>query len=85
MLSFSSEYFLSSCVCKTLQIRIYRTVPILHVALYWCETCSVTLREMCKIKELRLFGPNTEYFITDNITTWLTTNVCHWPGSPISQ
>jgi hypothetical protein len=36
---------------KNIKIKIYRTV-ILTVALYWCETCSLTLKEE---RTLRLF------------------------------
>ena len=36
---------------KTIKIKIYRTV-ILTVALYWCETCSLTLKEE---RTLRVF------------------------------
>jgi len=39
----------SSLLAKTVQIKIYRTI-ILPVALYECETWSLTLRKECRLR-----------------------------------
>jgi len=52
----------SSLLSKNLKIKLYRTI-ILPVALYGCETWSLTLREECRRRMLenrvlrRIFGP----------------------------
>jgi hypothetical protein len=41
----SDQKLLSSRLrCKIIKVKIYRII-ILPVVLYWCETCSLTLRE----------------------------------------
>ena len=55
----------SSLLSKTLKIKIYRTI-ILHVALYGCETWSLTLREERRLRVFenrvlrRVFGPKRD-------------------------
>jgi len=50
---------------KNLNIKIYRTI-ILPVALYGCETSSLTLREECRLRVFenrvlrRVFGPKRD-------------------------
>ena len=50
---------------KNLKINIYRTI-ILHVALYGCETWSLTLREERRLRVFenrvlrRVFGPKRD-------------------------
>jgi len=50
---------------KNLKIEIYRTI-ILPVALYGCETCSLTLREERKLRVFenmvlrKIFGPRRD-------------------------
>jgi hypothetical protein len=46
----------SHLLSKNIKIRIYKTI-ILPVALYGCETCSLTLREK---HGLGVFEPNRE-------------------------
>ena len=54
-----------SLLSKTLKIKIYRTI-ILHVALYGCETWSLTLREERRLRVFenrvlrRVFGPKRD-------------------------
>jgi len=38
-----------SLLSKNLKIKIYRTI-ILPVVLYGCETCSLILREECRLR-----------------------------------
>jgi hypothetical protein len=51
----------SSLLSKNVQIKIYRTI-ILPVVLYGCESCSLTLREECRLRVFenrvlrRIFG-----------------------------
>jgi hypothetical protein len=60
---------LSSRLSKNVKIRIYRTV-ILPVVLYGCETLSLTLREVHRLRVFenrvlrRIFGPKR-----DEVTT----------------
>ena len=55
----------SSLLSKTLKIKIYRTM-ILPVALYGCETWSLTLREERRLRVFesrvlrRVFGPKRD-------------------------
>ena len=42
--------FSSRLFSKNLKIKIHKTITILPVVLYDCETWSVTLREECKIR-----------------------------------
>jgi len=51
LLSFGAEFLSSSLLSKNLKIKIYRTI-ILPVVLYGCETWSLTLRE---VRRLRVF------------------------------
>jgi len=50
---------------KNLKIKMYRTI-ILPVVLYGCETCSLTLREECRLRVFenrvlrRAFGPKRD-------------------------
>jgi hypothetical protein len=50
---------------KNLKIKVYRTI-ILPMALYWCETWSLTLREECRLRVFenrvlrRVFGPKRD-------------------------
>jgi hypothetical protein len=62
----SLQNLLSSClIYKKLKIRIYKTV-ILPVVLYGCETWSLTLREVQRLRVFenrvlrRIFGPKRE-------------------------
>ena len=65
MLIFGAESLSSSLLSKNLKIRIYRTI-ILPTVFYGCETCSVTLREVCRLRvcenrTLRgIFGPKRD-------------------------
>ena len=55
----------SRLLSKNLKMKIYRTI-ILPVALYGCETWSLTLRELRKLKVFenmvlrRIFGPRRD-------------------------
>jgi len=49
----------SSLLSKNLKIKIYRTIILLFV-LYGCETWSLTLREECRLRLLRIFGPKRD-------------------------
>jgi len=55
----------SSLLAKNLKIKIYRTI-ILLVALYGCETWSLTLRDECRLRVFenrvlrRIFGPKRD-------------------------
>jgi hypothetical protein len=54
----------SHLLSKNIKIRIYKTI-ILPVALYGCETWSLTLREGHRLRVfenrlLRIFGPKTK-------------------------
>jgi hypothetical protein len=55
----------SSLVSKNVKIKIYRTI-ILPVVLYGCETWSLTLREVCRLRVFenrvlrRIFGPKKD-------------------------
>jgi hypothetical protein len=55
----------SSLLTKTVNIKIYRTI-ILPVVSYGCETCSITLREECRLRFFesrvlrRIFGPKRD-------------------------
>jgi hypothetical protein len=44
---------------KNFQFKIYRII-ILPVVLYGCETWSLTLREECRLRVLRIFGPKRD-------------------------
>ena len=50
---------------KNLKIKIYRTI-ILPVVLYGCETWSLTLREVCRLRVFenrvlrKVFGPKRD-------------------------
>jgi hypothetical protein len=62
----SVQNLLSSCLLsKYIKIRIYKTI-ILHVALYGCETWSLTLREEHRLRVFenrvfrRIFLPNRD-------------------------
>jgi hypothetical protein len=50
---------------KNLKIKIYRTI-IIPVVVYGCETCSLTLREECRLRVFenrvlrRIFGPKRD-------------------------
>jgi hypothetical protein len=46
----------SRLLSKNVKIRIYESI-ILPVALYGCETWSLTLREEHRLRVLRIFGP----------------------------
>ena len=66
MPSFGAESFLSSrLLSKNIKIKIYRTI-ILPVALYGCETWSLTLQEESKLRVFenmvlrRIFGPRRD-------------------------
>jgi len=65
LLSFGAEYFVFQLLSKNLKIKIYRTI-ILPVVMYWCETWSLTLREITKLRVFenmvlrRIFGPRSE-------------------------
>jgi hypothetical protein len=63
---YSVQNLLSSClISKNLKIKIYKTV-ILPVVLYGCETWSLTLREVHRLRVYenrvlrRIFGPKSE-------------------------
>jgi hypothetical protein len=55
----------SSLLSKNVKIKIYRTI-ILPVALYGCESWSLTLREECRLRVFennvlrRIFGPKRD-------------------------
>jgi len=49
--SFSAKFLSSSLLSKNIKIKTYRTL-ILPVVLYGCETWSLTLR---KVRRLRVF------------------------------
>jgi hypothetical protein len=55
----------SRLLSKNIKIRIYKIV-ILPVALYHCETCSLTLKEEHRLGAFenrvlrRIFGPKTD-------------------------
>ena len=55
----------SGLLCKNLKIIIYKTI-ILPVVLYGCETWSLTLREVCRLRVFenrilrRIFGPKRD-------------------------
>jgi predicted ABC-class ATPase len=59
----------SRLLSKNLKIRIYKTI-ILPVALYWCETWSLKLREEHRLRVFenrvlrRIFGPKREDEVT---------------------
>jgi hypothetical protein len=65
LLSFSPKSFVFPSYIKNLKINIYKTV-ILPVALYGCETWSLTLREEHRLRVFenrmlrRIFGPKRE-------------------------
>ena len=54
-----------SLLTKNINIKTYRSI-ILPVILYGCETCSLTLREECRLMLLenrvlrRIFGPRRD-------------------------
>jgi hypothetical protein len=60
--SFGAASFAFSLLSKNLKIKIYKTI-ILLVALYACETWSLTLREEYRLRVFengmlrRVFGP----------------------------
>jgi len=62
LLSFGAESFISSFLSKNLKIKAYRTI-ILPVALYGCETWSLTVWEERRLRVFenrllrRIFGP----------------------------
>ena len=58
---YSVQNLLSSrLLSKNLKIKIYRTI-ILPAVLYGCETCSLTLREECRLRVLRrVLGPKRD-------------------------
>jgi len=64
-LSFGAEYFVFQFATQNIKIKIYRTI-ILPVALYGCETWSLTLREERRLRLFenrvfrRLFGPKRD-------------------------
>jgi hypothetical protein len=39
----------SSLLSRSVKVKIYRTI-ILSVVLYSCESCSLTLREECRLR-----------------------------------
>jgi hypothetical protein len=55
----------SSLLSKNVKIKIYGTI-ILPVVLYGCESCSLTLREECRLRVFenrvlrRIFGPKRD-------------------------
>jgi len=54
----------SSLLSKNLKIKIYRTI-ILPVVLYGCETWSLTLKDLRRVRVfenrvLRIFGPKRD-------------------------
>jgi len=63
---YSVQNLLSSrLLSKNLKIKIYRTIILLVVVLYWCETWSLTLREERKLRVfenmvLRIFRPRRD-------------------------
>ena len=65
LLSFGAQPLSSRLLPKNLKIKIYRTI-ILPIALYGCETWSLTLREerMLRVFEnmvlRRIFGPRRD-------------------------
>ena len=55
----------SSLLSKSVKIKTFRSIIILPVVLYGCETWSLTLREECRLrvfenKVLRIFGPERD-------------------------
>jgi hypothetical protein len=64
----SVQIFLSSrLLCKNVEIILCETI-ILPVVLYWCETCSLTLREKYRLRVfedrmLRIFGSRRDEVI----------------------
>jgi hypothetical protein len=53
----SRTFCLLVCCLKS---EIYKTI-ILRVVLYWCEICSLTLREEHRLRVLRrIFGPKRD-------------------------
>jgi len=78
----------SSLLSKTLNIKIYRSI-ILPVVLYWCETWSLTLREVRRLRVFknrvlrRVFGPkrddltgNGEYYIMRSLGIFTPYQYC---------
>jgi hypothetical protein len=65
LLSFCTESFVFQFTPKNVNIRIYRTI-ILPVLLYGCESWSLTLREVCRLRVFenkvlrRIFGPKRD-------------------------
>jgi hypothetical protein len=59
------NFLYSHLLSKTVKIRIHKSI-ILHVALYGCETWSLTLREQYRLRVLenrmlrRIFGPKRD-------------------------
>jgi hypothetical protein len=49
LLSFSAEFFVLSLLSKNIKIKIYRTI-ILPDVFNGCETWSLTLREVCRLR-----------------------------------
>jgi len=49
LLSFSAEFFVLSLLSKSIKIKIHRTI-ILPDVFYGCETWSLTLREVCRLR-----------------------------------
>ena len=56
------NFCLPVCYPKKVKVKIYRTI-ILHVVLYGCENCSLTLKEERRLRVFenrvlrRVFGP----------------------------
>jgi hypothetical protein len=49
----------SRLMSKNVKIRIYKTI-ILPVVLYGCETFSLILKEIHRLRVLRIFGPKRD-------------------------
>jgi hypothetical protein len=65
LLSFGAESFIFQLAIQKIKIKIYRTI-ILPVVLYGCETWSLTLREVRRLRVFenrvlrRVFGPKRD-------------------------
>jgi hypothetical protein len=59
------NFLSSSLLSKNVKIKIYRII-IMPVVLYHCESCSLTLREECRLRVFenkvlrRIFGPKRD-------------------------
>jgi hypothetical protein len=65
LLSFGAKSLCSRLLSRNLKIKVYRTI-IVPVVLYGCEAWSLTLREVCRLREFenrvlrRIFGPKRD-------------------------